>query len=187
MPCYLGWSSILEWMSLTKTKCLCISAGRRQNVFAGSLRVWQKVSQGYPKRIRTRPRAKCLFQNNSKIGIDKQKSEWCATGNIACTGENYSACGYMCNYNSKISFHSKILPMKSARWKDGAQNLGNVSIKWNVCCGIPYGHRSAPVLHLLRGGISGVLAWLKLQLPMSQGSTRMPLFGIKGRQNGFPC
>ena len=27
---------------------------------------------------------------------------------------------------SKIAFHSKTLPMKSARWKDGAQNLGNV-------------------------------------------------------------
>ena len=34
---------------------------------------------------------------------------------------------------------------------------------------------------------SDVLAWVKLQLPMSQGTTRVPLFGIKGRQNGFPC
>ena len=119
----------------------------------------KKSVKDIQKRIRTRPRAKCLFQNNSKIGIDKQKSEWCATGNIACTGENYSACGYMCNYISRISFHSKILPMKSARWKDGAQNLGNVSIKWNVCYGIPYSHHSAPVLHLQRGGVTGVVYW----------------------------
>ena len=148
----------------------------------------QKVSQGYPKRICTRLRAKCLFQNNSKIGIDKQKSKRCAMGNIACTGENYSACGYMCSYISKISFHSKILPMKYVRWKVGAQNLGNVSIKWNVCCGIPYGHlctgTSSPTWGCYR---SDVLAWVKLQLLKSQGTTRVPLFGIKGRKNGFPC
>ena len=33
------------------------------------------------------------------------------------------------------------------------------SIKWNVCCGIPYGHLSAPVLHLPRGGVTGVMYW----------------------------
>ena len=34
-----------------------------------------------------------------------------------------------------------------------------VPIKKNVCCGIPYGHRSAPVLHLPRGGVTGVMCW----------------------------
>ena len=32
-------------------------------------------------------------------------------------------------------------------------------IKKNVCCGIPYGHRSAPVLHPLRGGVTKVMCW----------------------------
>ena len=73
------------------------------------------------------------------------------------------------------------------RW---SSNLGNVSINqmecllWNpirssLCTGT-----SSPTWGCYR---SDVLAWVKLQLPMSQGTTRVPLFGIKGRQNGFPC
>jgi len=54
---------------------------------------------------------------------------------------------------------------KSCLWRllDGKMELKTwetyVSIKKNVCCGIPYGHRSAPVLHLLRGGVTGVMCW----------------------------
>ena len=80
--------------------------------------------------------------------------------------------------------------MKSARWKDGAKNLGNVRINqkecllWNpirssLCTGT-----SSPTWGCYR---SDVLAWVKLQLLKSQGTTRVPLFGIKGRKNGFPC
>ena len=63
-------------------------------------------------------------------------------------------------------YFENIFPLqKSCLWSllDGKMELKTwetcVPIKKNVCCGIPYGHRSARVLHLLRGGVTGVMCW----------------------------
>ena len=158
-----------EVLSSSECHWLCISAGRRQNVFAGSLTLWQKVSQGYPK--------KDSHKAEGKMPIPKQfqNRNWQAEVRMVCNGEHclhwlMIEVRKVCNgehclhwwklfclwiYNVQLYFKNNFPFQKSCLWSmlDGKLERKTwemfQSIKWNVCCGIPYGHLSAPVLHCL--------------------------------------
>jgi len=153
--------------------------------------------------MRTSPRAKCLFQNNSKIGIDKQKSEWCTIGTLLALANDRSPndvqrdnCLHwlklFCLWTYVQLYFENIFPFQHpayevclmGRWSSkSGKHLNQMECRsWNPI------HSSLWYFISYAGCYrSGVLAWVKLQLLMSQGTTRVPLFGIKGRQNGVPC
>ena len=135
--------------SWKKTKCLC-----------RFLDVRTKSQSRISKKDLHKAEAKRLFQNNSKIGIDKQKS--CARGTLLALANDRSPNGVQRGTLLALAkiillvdicaviFRNLSIP-KSCLWRllDGKMELKTwetyLSIKKNVCCGIPYGHRSAPV------------------------------------------
>ena len=157
---------------------MSLTIWRRQNVFAGSLTLWQKVSQGYPK--------KDSHKAEGKMPIPKQfqNRNWQAEVRMVCNGEHClhwlmievrMVCnGEHCLHWQKlfclwiyVQLYFDIFPFQNPAYEDCSMERWSSKtwetyvsiIKKNVCCGIPYGHRSAPVLHLLRGGVTGVMCW----------------------------
>ena len=156
MPCYLGWSSILEWMSLTmhfhwkKPKCLCRFL---DSMAKSQSRISKKDSH--------------MAEGKMPIPKQFQNRNWQAEVRMVCNGEHcLHWLKLVCLWIYVHLYFENIFPLQKSCLRsllDGKMELKTwetcIPIKKNVCCGIPYGHRSAPVLHLLRGGVTGEVYW----------------------------